>query len=472
MPKAAIIGSGPNGLSAAITLARAGVKVFVYEGRDTVGGAASTGEVTLPGFHHDLGSSVYPMGVSSPFFRSLPLAEFGLRWVEPDAPLAHPLDDGTAVMLEHDLEATAAGLGADSRAYSRLMRPLVEHWADLSEAVLSPLLQIPMHPILLARFGMFAAMPATILAKTVFRGERARALFAGNAAHSVLPLDSPFSAAVGLVLGAAGHTHGWPVAGGGAQGISDALAGYLKSLGGTIYTGHTVSSMSELEGYDAILCDLSPRQLNRIAAGKLPAAYAKRLDGFRYGPAAFKIDWALSEPIPWRARECLRAGTVHVGGSLEEFAASERAPWEGRVEAKPFVLVAQPSLFDPSRAPQGRHTAWGYCHVPNGYAGSAEDAIEAQIERFAPGFRDCILAKKVWTPAVLESWNPNLIGGDLSGGAMTLGQLIARPTLSQYRTPVKGLYLCSSSTPPGGGVHGMCGFHAANAALSDFEKNR
>lgn len=471
MTRAAIIGSGPNGLSAAIALTRAGVEVCVYEGRETIGGAASTGEVTLPGFHHDLGSSVYPMGVASPFFRSLPLAGFGLRWIEPDAPLAHPLDDGTAVMLEHDLAATAAGLGEDGKAYSNLMQPLVEHWADLCIEILGPVIHWPSHPIVMARFGVFAALPATVLAKTIFRGERAQALFAGNAAHSVLPLERPFSAAVGLVLGAAGHASGWPVAAGGAQAISDALAGYLKSLGGRIETGRTISSLGELDE-EIALCDLSPRQLSQIAGQELPARYARELQKFRYGPGTFKIDWALSEPIPWRARECLRAGTVHLGGTLEEFAASERAPWQGRVEPRPFVLVAQPSLFDPSRAPEGRHTAWGYCHVPNGFAGSAEAAIEAQMERFAPGFKDCILARKVWSTAEFEAWNPNLIGGDLSGGAMTMKQLILRPTRSLYRTPKKGLYLCSASTPPGGGVHGMCGYHAAMTALEDLSLKR
>jgi phytoene dehydrogenase-like protein len=469
MTRAAIIGSGPNGLSAAITLAQAGVEVCVYEARNTIGGAVSTAEVTLPGFHHDLGSSVYPMGRASPFFRSLPLGDFGLRWIEPDAPLAHPFDDGSAVMLEHDLEATAAGLGADGRAYKRLMHPLVEHWTELCGEILEPLVHWPAHPLLMARFGIFAAMPATMLARTMFRGPRARALFAGNAAHSVLPLESPFTAAIGLVFGMAGHTTGWPIAAGGAQAISDALAAYLTSLGGSIFQGRTVSSLSELQGFDAILCDISPRQLLRLASNELPAGYQRALQNFRYGPGAFKVDWALSQPIPWKARECLRAATVHLGGTLEELAASERAPWHGTVNERPFVLITQPSLFDPTRAPEHKHTAWGYCHVPNGFAGSALEALEAQVERFAPGFRDCILARKVWNAAEFEAWNPNLIGGDLSGGAMTIGQLAFRPTRSLYRTPKKGLYLCSASTPPGGGVHGMCGYHAATAALQDLK---
>ena len=451
-------------------LARAGVEVCVFEGCETIGGAVSTAEVTLPGFRHDLGASIFPMGVASPFFRSLPLEKFGLRWIEPPAALAHPLENGRAVMLEHDLAATAAGLGSDGPAYSRLMRPLVERWADLCGEILGPILHLPKHPFLMARFGMFAAQPATMLARTLFQGSRARALFAGNAVHSVLPLESPFSAAVGLVLGAAGHATGWPIAAGGAQAVSKALARYLRSLGGQILLGRTVSALSELQGYDVVLCDVSPRQLSHLARNEFPAGFDRKLQEYRYGPGAFKVDWALSEPIPWRAQECLRAATVHLGGTLEEIAASERAPWKGRVAEKPFVLVAQPSLFDPSRAPEGKHTAWGYCHVPNGYAGSALDLIEAQMERFAPGFRDCVLARKVWSTSAFEAWNPNLVGGDLSGGAMTLGQLVFRPTASQYRTPKKGLYLCSASTPPGGGVHGMCGYHAAMMALRDLRR--
>lgn len=466
--KAAIVGSGPNGLSAAVTLARSGVQVTVFEARETIGGAASTGQVTLSGFHHDLGASIFPMGVSSPFFQSLPLADFGLQWIEPAAPLAHPLDDGSAVMLEHGLAATAAGLGEDGSAYARLMRPLVEQWPDLCQEILGPVIHIPSHPMLMARFGILGTLPADLLAKALFRGPRARALFAGNGAHSVLPLESPFSAAVGLVLGAAGHAAGWPIAAGGAQSISNALAGYLRSLGGRIETGHPITSLQELAGYDAILCDVSPRQLRQLAGDDLPASYRRRLENFRYGPGAFKIDWALCDPIPWRAKDCLRAATVHLGGSLEEIASSERAPWDGRVDGRPFVLVAQPSLFDPTRAPAGKHTAWGYCHVPNGFTGSAQELIEDQVERFAPGFRDCVIARKVWSTAAFERWNPNLVGGDLSGGAMSISQLVFRPTISQYRTPKTGLYLCSASTPPGGAVHGMCGHLAAQAALSDL----
>ena len=472
MKQAAIIGSGPNGLSAAITLAQAGVEVCVYEARETIGGAAASAEITLPGFRHDLGSSIYPMAIASPFFRSLPLQNFGLQWIEPSAPLAHPFDDGTAVLLEHDLAATAAGLGLNSKldgaAYTRVVRPLVEGWSNLCPEILGPVLHWPQHPLLLARFGAFAAPPASMLAKSLFAGPRARALFAGLAAHSVLPLESPFSSAVGWVLAAAGHATGWPIAARGAQAISDALANYFKSLGGRIETGHPIESLAELGGFDAILCDVSPKQLLRLGVHDFDPSYNLALRSYTYGPGAFKVDWALSQPIPWKAPECSRAATVHLGGTLEEIAASERAPWHGQVAEKPFVLVTQPSLFDPTRAPAGKHTAWGYCHVPNGFSGDLTQTIEVQVERFAPGFRDCILARKVTTPAAFEAWNANLVGGDLSGGAMTMKQLLFRPTSSQYRTPQKGLYLCSASTPPGGGVHGMCGYHAGTAALRDL----
>jgi len=478
--RAAIIGSGPNGLSAAITLAKAGVETYVYEGRETVGGAARTAEITLPGFHHDLGSSIYPMGIASPFFQSLPLEDYGLRWIEPPAPLAHPLDDGTAVMLEHSLDETAAGLNEagfnDGAAYKRLMQPLANQWPALCREIMVPILHWPARPMLMARFGVYAAHPATLLARMLFRGTRARALFAGNAAHSVLPLESPFSSAVGLVLGAAAHATGWPIAASGAQAISNALAGYFQSLGGRIQTGRWISSLTELDE-QIVLCDVSPRHLIPLAVRDLPPDYSLGLRNFRYGPGAFKVDWALSQPIPWTAQECLRAATVHLGGTLEAIAASERASWQPRdlfteTGPRPFVLVAQPSLFDPTRAPAGKHTAWGYCHVPNGFTGSMLEQIEAQMERFAPGFQDCVLARKVWNTTEFESWNPNLVGGDLSGGAMTLRQLAFRPTASQWRTPKKGLYLCSASTPPGGGVHGMCGYLAATTALQDFKLNR
>jgi phytoene dehydrogenase-like protein len=470
MQRAAIVGAGSNGLSAAITLARAGVATTVFEAEATVGGAARTAELTLPGFRHDVGSSVYPLGVASPFFRELPLERFGLRWIEPEAAMAHPLEDGSAVMLEQDVDATAAGLGVDAAAWRRLMGPLVDGWPELCGEVLGPVLHLPRHPLLLARFGMFAPMPATVLAKMLFRGERARALFVGCAAHSARPLNSVASAAVGLVLGAAGQAVGWPIVEGGAQALSDALVAYFVSLGGVIRTGVRITDLREVGEADAILCDVTPRQLRLLAGDRLPGDYAKKMERFAYGPGVFKVDWALSEPIPWTARECSRAATVHVGGTMEEIAEAERASWRGEVAARPFVLVTQPSLFDATRAPAGKHTAWAYCHVPNGWEGSALEAIEAQMERFAPGFRECVLARHGMGTRALEEGNANLVGGDISGGAMTLRQMVARPTLSLYRTAAKGLYLCSASTPPGGGVHGMCGHLAAVRALRDVDR--
>ncbi|HTJ31143.1 MAG TPA: NAD(P)/FAD-dependent oxidoreductase, partial [Acidobacteriaceae bacterium] len=440
MARAAVIGSGPNGLSAAIALARAGVAVTVYEGRETVGGAVATGELTLPGFRHDLGSSVYPLGVASPFFRSLPLGKFGLRWIEPPAPLAHPLDaeDGSAVLLEHDLAATAEGLGIDCRAYRSLMQPLGKEWARILPEILGPVMHWPQHPLALANFGRRAMQPATRLAGK-FQGERARALFAGCAAHSVLPLTHAFSSAFALVLMAAGHAGGWPIAAGGAQSVADALAGYLRSLGGRIETGRWIQTLEELEE-EIVFYDLSPAGLVKMAGEALAPAYRRVLEVFQHGPGAFKVDWALSQPIPWRQTECARAATVHLGGTLKEIAAAEAAAWQGKTTERPFVLLTQSSLFDPARAPEGRHTAWGYCHVPRGYSGAErpeEDpmlhAIEAQVERFAPGFRDCILARHVAGPVQLEAWNPNLVGGDLSGGAMIPEQLVLRPSLSPYR---------------------------------------
>jgi len=474
MAKATIIGAGPNGLSAAITLQQAGVETTVLEANTTIGGAARTAETTLPGFHHDLGSSVYPMGAASPFFNSLPLARYGHRWIEPAAPLAHPLDDGTAVMLEHDLAETCAGLGdvSDGASYRALMRPLVDEWPSLCREILAPIVHLPRSPLLLARFGIYAVLPAVTLARSAFKGARARALFAGMAAHSVLPLTSAFSAAIGLVLAAAGHTTGWPISEGGAQQLSDALARHFADIGGTIEVNRPVASLAQLKPADAILCDISPRQLLTITGDRLTPGFRRQLAAFRYGPGTFKIDWALREPIPWKAKECLRAATVHVGGTLEEIAASEAAPWarspaSGLVD-RPFVLLVQPSLFDLSRAPAGSHTAWGYCHVPNASGISADEgiaAIEAQVERFAPGFGECILARSVTAPAQFERWNANLIGGDLSGGAMTAKQLLFRPTTKLYSTSDRELYLCSASTPPGGGVHGMCGHLAAKRAI-------
>jgi phytoene dehydrogenase-like protein len=473
MPRASIIGAGPNGLSAAITLQQAGVETTLFEAGATVGGACRTGEITLPGFHHDLGSSVYPMGVASPFFSALPLGRYGHRWIEPLAACAHPLDDGTAVMLEHDLTVTTTGFGnaGDAASYRSLLKPLVDDWADLCPEILGPIVHLPRSPLLLAKFGIYGMLPAATLARSAFKGTRARALFAGMAAHSVLPLSRAFSSAVGLVLCAAGHTTGWPIAEGGAQSLSNALAQHFEGLGGTIRLNTPVANLNETGVADAIVCDISPRQLHRIAGDRMPTAFDKKLQNYKYGPGAYKIDWALSEPVPWKAADCARAATVHIGGTLEEIAASEAAPWSKsgpHVSTRPFVLLVQPSLFDHSRAPVGKHTAWGYCHVWNGSTASVFEMIEAQVERFAPGFRDCILARTVTTPASFEEWNANLIGGDLSGGAMTPKQLLFRPTSSIYETAMPNVFLCSASTPPGGGVHGMCGHLAARRVLKSL----
>jgi phytoene dehydrogenase-like protein len=463
---AVIIGSGPNGLAAALTLARAGRSVVVFEARETPGGCTRSAELTLPGFLHDICSAIHPLAVGSPFFRQLPLSQHGLEWIYPPASVAHPLDDGTAVLLERSVETTAAGVGPDRDAYAALMEPLVGHWDSLKTDLLGPL-RIPKNPLQMARFGWNAIRPASGLARGVFRGERARALFAGLAAHSTLPLERMVSAASGLVLGAAGHSDGWPLPRGGSHAISRALVSYLRSLGGELITGRPIESLRELPPSRAVLCDVTPRQLLKLTAEHFPPSFRHKLERYRYGPAAFKLDWALAAPIPWRAPGCARAATVHLGGTLEEIEASERAPWDGDCAERPFVLLVQPTLFDPSRAPTGRHTAWAYCHVPNSSTLDVTARIEAQVERFAPGFRDCILARHVFTPAMLELQNANLVGGDISGGVQDLAQLFTRPTWRTYSTPAKGLYICSSSTPPGAGVHGMCGYFAALAALKD-----
>ena len=470
--KACVVGAGPNGLAAAIVLAQAGLSVEVYEAEASIGGAARTMELTLPGFRHDFGSAVHPMAVGSPVFSSLPLHEFGLEWIHSPAPLAHPLDEGRAVVLERSFDTAA--LGEDGRAWRRTMEPLASRWSDLTEDILQPIVHWPRHPLLLARFGMQALLPATTLARR-FRGEAARALFAGLAAHSFLSLDEPLSGSFGLVLGAAAHAVGWPIPRGGAQAISDAMAAYLVSLGGTIRTSARVERLSDLPEYDLVLCDVTPRQLLAMTGryrgdanseqSTLSDSYRHSLKQYRYGPAAFKVDYALSRPIPWNAPECARAATVHLGGTLEEIAASERAMATGRVAERPFVLLAQPTLFDPSRAPEGRHIAWAYCHVPGGRDEDMLPRIEAQIERFASGFGECVLARRVSTPADLEAQDANLVGGDIMGGAMDPMQLVFRPTMRGYRTSSPRVYLCSASTAPGGGVHGMCGHNAAHAAL-------
>ncbi|MBV8475225.1 MAG: NAD(P)/FAD-dependent oxidoreductase, partial [Acidobacteria bacterium] len=408
----------------------------------------------------------------SPFFKTLPLQSHGLNWIFPPAELAHPLDDGTAVMLERDVSATAAQFGSDAVRYRELFEPIVTNWHTLLPPVLEPLLRVPRHPLLLAKFGLRAIQPAAVLARNSFASLRARALFAGLGAHSILKLEAPLSASYGLMLGAAGHAVGWPVPRGGSQQIANSLARTLESLGGRIITGCRVQDLPELGSPDLTLCDITPRQFLRIADLSRHAPFRHLLERYRYGPGVFKVDWALREPIPWKARDCFRAGTVHLGGTLEEIAASERAPWDGKPPQNPFIILAQPSLFDPTRAPADRHTAWAYCHVPNGWQGSALTEIERQIERFAPGFRECVLARAVHGPADLEKLNENLIGGDVGGGAADAKQFLMRPTWRTYSTPLKGVFLCSSSTPPGAGVHGMCGYGAAKAALRWLRSTR
>ena len=463
---AIVVGGGPNGLAAAITLARAGRSVSVVEAEATVGGGTRSAELTLPGFVHDICSAVHPLGIGSPFFRGLSLATNGLTWIHPDTPLAHPLDDGTAIVLERSVAATAAGLGRDAAAYRRWMGPLVADTDKILAELLGPL-KPPRHLLALARFGPLALLPASALARLLFLGERARALFAGIAAHAIQPLEHPATAAFGLILGMLGHAVGWPMPRGGSQRIADALVASLRSLGGDVVTTHRVEAIDDLPAARAVLFDVTPRQLLAIAGPRFPAGYQRKLAGYRYGAAAFKVDWALDGPIPWTASACARAGTVHLGGTLDEIAAGEAAVARGKHPERPFVLVAQPSLFDPTRAPAGQHTVWAYCHVPNGSRFDMTERIEAQIERFAPGFRDRILARSVLSPAALERCNANYVGGDINGGVQDLRQLFTRPVarLVPYSTPARGIYLCSSSTPPGGGVHGMCGYFAARAAL-------
>jgi phytoene dehydrogenase-like protein len=473
--RAVVIGSGPNGLAAAITLARAGLEVEVHEAERQLGGGLRSSELTLPGFVHDVCSSIHPLARVSPLFRTLDL---DVEWVDPDVPAAHPLDDGSAVLLEQDLAATADRLGRDEAAYRRLVGPLAENWHEVGRVLIGP------HPITpravlrlgdrlgalgLARAARVALAPARSLAEESFAEERTRAWFAGHAAHSMLPLERRPSAGVGLALLVLGHVVGWPFPRGGSQRLADALAAKLRELGGDIRMSSPVESIPRA---NVVMCDVVPRELVRLAGDRLPERYARRLRAYRHGPGAFKLDWALDGPIPWRAAECRRAGTVHLGGALDEISASEWGAWSGRPAERPFVLLAQTSLFDPTRAPAGKHTAWAYCHVPNGSSIDMTERIEAQVERFAPGFRELVLARHAMGPAELEAHNRNLVGGDLNAGAMDLGQLLFRPVrkLVPYRTPVDGVYLCSAATPPGGGVHGMCGYSAARVALEDLTR--
>jgi phytoene dehydrogenase-like protein len=470
MRDAIVVGSGPNGLAAAIVLARAGRDVLLVEARDTVGGGMRTEELTLRGFRHDTCSAIHPLGVASPFFRSVPLEEHGVEWVHPPAPLAHPLDDGTAVVLERSVAETAAGLGGDGPAWSSLVGGLATKADDLVGDILSPL-RPPRHPLAMAGFGLKALRSATGLARSAFRGERARALFAGNAAHAMLPLEAKATASFGLVLAMLGHAVGWPLPRGGSQSVADALASTFRSLGGEIETGRPVDDVGSLvtDRYKAplVLLDVTPRQFLALAGDRLDGRYRRALERFRYGPGVVKLDYALSGPVPWRAPECGRAATVHLGGTLEEIAAAEAEVGRGGHPERPYVLVAQQSLFDPTRAPEGKHTLWAYAHVPNGSTEDVTGRIEAQLERFAPGFRDLVLSRSVLGPAEMEARNPNYVGGDINGGSAELRQLFTRPVARPvpWRTPLDGVYLCSASTPPGGGVHGMCGYHAARAAL-------
>jgi phytoene dehydrogenase-like protein len=465
MLDAVVVGSGPNGLAAAITMARAGRSVLVVEAAETVGGGMRSAELTLPGFLHDVCSAIQPLTKASPFFRELPLGEHGVELVQPLAPLAHPLDDGTAVMLERSVEETAAPLGRDAEAYRKLMGPLVDR-SDRLEPFLLGHSPIPRRPFAAARFGLLALRSAVGLAKR-FEGERARALFAGLAAHSVQDLYRMPTASFGLVLGLFGHAHGWPLVRGGSQRLADGLADHLRLLGGKIETGRHVESVDDLPTARATFLDITPRQVLRIAGHRLPARYARALRRYRYGPGVFKVDWALDGPVPWTAADCARAGTLHLGGSLEEIAASEAAVWRGEEPERPYVLAAQQSPFDDSRAPAGKHTLWAYCHVPNGSSFDMTERIEAQVERYAPGFRERVLGRSAKGPADIERYNENYVGGDINGGVQDLRQLYTRPVIrvNPYSTPVDGLYICSSSTPPGGGVHGLCGHYAARSAL-------
>lgn len=467
---ALVIGSGPNGLAAAITAAKAGLSVKVYEAASTVGGGASSEELTLPGFIHDRCSAVHPLAVASPFFRSLPLADYGLQWIFPPAYLAHPLEDGRSIVAERDFQTLQNQLFGDADAYERLLRPYIENEGQFFSDVLAPL-GLPRHPLLMARFAANAVLSAETLVSRHFRGGPAKALIAGLAAHSFLPLDASLSSAVALVLAVAGHAGGWPIPRGGSQEISNALASCLRGLKGEIELGTPVNRVDELPPARLLFFDVSPRQLAAICANRLPARYLARLMKFKLAPGVFKMDFALSAPVPWKDRRCATAATVHLGGEFDDIARSERDAFTGKLSPRPFVLAAQPSLFDTSRAPAGKHTFWAYCHVPNGSEFDMSEAIVNQVERFAPGFRDLVLARHLMFPQDLERTNRNLTGGDITGGLITFKQLFSRPvyTLQPYNTPESGIYICSASTPPGAGVHGMCGYHAALTALKQHK---
>lgn len=467
---AVIVGSGPNGLSAAVLLAQHGLKVKVIEAEDTIGGGTRTKELTEPGFLHDVCSAVHPTGIGSPFLSTLPLTEHGLEWIHPKFPVAHPLENGEAVIISKSIEETLLRMGKDAKNYRDLVNSFVEAWDYLSHDLLGPV-RIPSNPLSMARFGLYGMLSAKLLANSMFDTEQVKAYFAGLAAHSIVPLEKSFTGSFGLVFAATIHSVGWPIAKGGSASITNALAQYLESLGGIIETGNRISTISDLPSTKTILFDLTPHQIVRIADRELPQGFKNKYLKYKYGPGVFKMDFALSEPVPWSNKDCNGAGTLHLGGTFDEIAYSERETWKGNHPEKPYVLLSQPSLFDDTRAPEGKHTLWAYCHVPNGSEKDCSEEIISQIERYAPGFRDIIISSHTISAPEFETYNENYIGGDINGGAQTFSQLVGRPVFQwdPYKLPSKGMYICSSSTPPGGGVHGMCGYHAAKSALkNDF----
>lgn len=464
-----VVGSGPNGLSAAIALQKAGLSILLIEAASTIGGNMRSAELTLPGFIHDIGSAIHPLAAGSPFFASLPLKEFGLEYIFPAYAAAHPFDDGTATVLESSVHKTASGLGIDGDSYSKLFSRLMNEWPMIESDVLGPF-RIPHHPLAMANFGMKALLPANTLARKYFKGEKARGLFAGMAAHGLLPFSKMASAAAGLLLMIQGHRKGWPLIRGGTQQLANALSAYFVSIGGQIQTGFRIEKLMDLPSTRAVVLDLSPKQALQIAGYRFSSSYGNQLEKYRYGMGVYKLDWALDAPVPFTAASCALAGTIHLGNTYAEIASNEQLTADGKHPEKPFVLLAQQSLFDPTRAPDGKHTAWAYCHVPNGSVMDMRMAIEKQVERFAPGFRERILATHFMDTRELETYNPNNVGGTINGGVQDIRQLFTRPALrlSPYRTSAKGIYLCSASTPPGGGVHGMCGFQAAKRVLRDI----
>jgi phytoene dehydrogenase-like protein len=469
---AVIIGSGPNGLSAAIHIARHGFSVLVLEASSTIGGGARSAELTLPGFIHDVCAAVLPLSLNSPFFASLPLNQYGVEWIHSPVSLTHPLDHGKTALVHRSIQNTALALGTDGPAYHNLFSRLSEDWELIKQDVLGPLPVPPRHPIASARFGMKALLSSTSLAKKLFRDQPAQAIFAGMAAHSIMPLEAPATSAFGLVTNLLAHTVGWPLVKGGTQNLSNALAAYLLSLGGEIITNYRAKQISELPHSRAVMFDTSPHAMLEIAGEDLPVGYQEQIRRYRYGPGVFKMDFALDAPIPWKNPDNCLSAAVHIGGSMEEIAFSERTIWNGEHAERPYIILAQPTLYDPTRAPTGKHTVWAYCHVPNGSTLDRSEVVENQIERFAPGFRERILAKHSYTAQQMEMYNANYVGGDINCGIQDLKQLFTRPVprLSPYTTPAKNIFLCSSATPPGGGVHGMCGYFAAQSVLNTVLK--